>query len=586
MYLSQSGPVNGRHTLFTRTAAGELDPYGNFPVVCPNGSGYSIRLGNNLAGTEAEGISYEFTIPANRDVYSIIYHYAVVFQDPAHLQHQQPRLELEITNVTDNTLISCSSFTFFPIGSPLPGFYLAQNSMGSTPVWCKDWSAVSINLDGNAGKTIRLFFKTADCTFRRHFGYAYIDVNTECSGEFTGATYCPGDSAVNVVAPYGYQNYTWFNANFTQVLGTSQELRMNPPPSAGTTLAVKVEPFFGYGCTDTLYARLIDTLTVKAIAGPDKGICFGNPAQIGAPPRPGIYYEWSPQQGLSEPYSPNPFANPSETTTYTLTSRSFGGGCMATDEVTVKPVVVDNTIQLFGKEAYCLGYGDSAVLKVSPGDAVRWFRNENVIGGAAGIIYRVLESGEYFAEIEKLGCTATTPRKTIIIEEAKPGIAYPPMYVVANDPVPMQARSFGDTLFWRPSTFLSATNAVNTVFTGSTDQLYNIQITTAAGCITTDTQAVKIINEIDIKVPTAFTPNNDGRNDVLRPILFGMKDLRYFRVYNRWGQLLYETHELHKGWDGTFSGKIQSNQVVVWVAEGIGYNNRRYVRKGTSVCIQ
>jgi hypothetical protein len=61
-----------------------VDPYGGFPVNCPNGSGRSIRLGNNRAGTEAEGASYEFTIRANKDVYSLIYHYAVVFQDPNH----------------------------------------------------------------------------------------------------------------------------------------------------------------------------------------------------------------------------------------------------------------------------------------------------------------------------------------------------------------------------------------------------------------------------------------------------------------------------------------------------------------------
>ncbi|RYZ58607.1 MAG: hypothetical protein EOO14_09515, partial [Chitinophagaceae bacterium] len=96
MFLYPSGPVEGRHTIFNRTAANELDPYGKFPVVCPNGSGYSIRLGNNTAGTEAEGVSYQFTIPANRNAYSLIYNYAVVFQDPAHLEHQQPRLELEI----------------------------------------------------------------------------------------------------------------------------------------------------------------------------------------------------------------------------------------------------------------------------------------------------------------------------------------------------------------------------------------------------------------------------------------------------------------------------------------------------------
>src|SRR5215208_5613506 len=64
--LTQTGPVFNRHTIYAANS-GEVDPYGGFSVNCPNGSGYSIRLGNSLAGTEAEGISYEFTIPANRN---------------------------------------------------------------------------------------------------------------------------------------------------------------------------------------------------------------------------------------------------------------------------------------------------------------------------------------------------------------------------------------------------------------------------------------------------------------------------------------------------------------------------------------
>ena len=162
------GPVNNRQTMYSALRnAGQLDQYGGFPVVCPNGSGYSIRLGNNLAGTQAEGISYQFTIPANKNVYSLIYHYAVVFQDPNHRPEEQPRMETEITNVTDNTILSCSSFTFIPYGGTLlPGFFLSPDPGGDTPVWCKPWSAVTINLDGMAGKTIRLFFKTADCTFK------------------------------------------------------------------------------------------------------------------------------------------------------------------------------------------------------------------------------------------------------------------------------------------------------------------------------------------------------------------------------------------------------------------------------------
>src|SRR5256885_6513074 len=69
------GPVYNRQTMYSGNTA-ELDQYGGFPVSCPNGSGHSIRLGNNEAGTEAEGISYTFTIPQGRDVYSLIYYYA------------------------------------------------------------------------------------------------------------------------------------------------------------------------------------------------------------------------------------------------------------------------------------------------------------------------------------------------------------------------------------------------------------------------------------------------------------------------------------------------------------------------------
>ncbi|MGZ4049848.1 MAG: hypothetical protein ACXVNN_10825, partial [Bacteroidia bacterium] len=281
------GPVFNRHTMYTANSGDGVDPYGGFPVNCHNGSGHSIRLGNNSAGTEAEGISYEFTIPEGQDIYSLIYHYAVVFQDPNHKEYQQPRLVIEITNVTDNKRIDCSSFTFIPYGSILPGFFESPNPGGETPVWCKDWSAVSVNLDGNAGKTIRLFFKTADCTFKKHFGYAYIDVNSECSSNFVGSTYCRDDTAVNLTAPFGYQNYTWYNNTFTNVLGTQQTIRFQPPPLPGSTFAVTVVPYDGYGCIDTLYARLEDSLSVKAYAGRDTLSCNLNPVPIGGNAKPG-----------------------------------------------------------------------------------------------------------------------------------------------------------------------------------------------------------------------------------------------------------------------------------------------------------
>ena len=416
IFLTNSGgPMPTQHTMYSAPSA-EVDYFGGFPVLCPNGSGHSIRLGNNTGGGQAEGISYEFTIPAGRDVYSLIYHYAVVFQDPNHEIFQQPRLEIEVLNVTDNTVLYCSSFTFIPFGNVLPGFFVSPYQQDTTTVWCKDWSAVSINLDNNAGKTIRLFFKTGDCTFTRHFGYAYIDVNSECSSEFVGATYCPDDAFVNVTAPYGYQQYTWYNSNFTQTLGTSQNIMFNPPPPVGTTIAVEVVPYNGYGCLDTLYAQLIDTLTVISYAGRDTLSCNRSLVPLGAIPKPGLTYSWTPAAGLSDPNIANPRAGPAVTTTYILTTSSAGGGCPDTDTVVVRASIIDTSISVLGKLAYCITSGDSTVLFVQPTDRIQWLKDGLPISGQSNIRYRANQSGTYQAILfNSDGCVATTEEKIVNI---------------------------------------------------------------------------------------------------------------------------------------------------------------------------
>jgi gliding motility-associated-like protein len=65
-------------------------------------------------------------------------------------------------------------------------------------------------------------------------------------------------------------------------------------------------------------------------------------------------------------------------------------------------------------------------------------------------------------------------------------------------------------------------------------------------------------------IPNAFTPNNDGKNDFFKPIIFGnIKQYKFF-IYNRWGQTIFHTNEFSKGWDGNFSGKNQDSNVFIW----------------------
>ena len=87
-------------------------------------------------------------------------------------------------------------------------------------------------------------------------------------------------------------------------------------------------------------------------------------------------------------------------------------------------------------------------------------------------------------------------------------------------------------------------------------------------------------------VPTAFTPNKDGKNDFLHPILRGIKEIHYFKIFNRWGQLLFERNIGQPGWDGSFKGMPQQTQVVVWILECVGVDGVVYVQKGTSALLR
>jgi gliding motility-associated-like protein len=583
--IPTGGPSFGHQTMYNANS-GELDPYGRFPVNCPNGSGHSIKLGSTQAGGEAEGVSYEFTIPANENSYTLLYNYAVVFQSPNHRDFEQPRMEIEITNVTDNSTISCASFSFIAVGTSLPGFTVSNQS-DTTTVLYKDWSTVSVDLSGNAGKTIRLFFKTADCTFRRHFGYAYIDVNSECSGNLVGATFCPDDTEINVTAPFGYAGYTWYDSSVTNVLGNDQVLRFSPPPPSGTTVAIKLEPYAGFGCAKTLFTTLRDSLTVTAIAGRDTLSCNNEPVSIGGIPKQGLKYAWSPVAGLSDPTIANPLAAPDITTSYVITTTNNGGGCRTTDTVIVRASIIDDSLRLVGKDAYCLGNNDSAVLHVNPTQSIQWFKDDVAITRANQSRYKVSASGTYYAVLNNAdGCGITTAKQPVIIDIAKPGIAYPVEYALFNVPLTLQARQISDNVLWKPALNLSNATSFSPAFKGSRDQLYLIDLTTKTGCLTVDTQLVKTIAKVEIFVPTAFTPNRDGKNDVLRPILIGLRQLDYFRVFNRWGQILFETKKTLTGWDGMFKGVEQQTQTVVWMLRGVGVDGVVYTQKGSTVLLR
>jgi gliding motility-associated-like protein len=405
--LAPTAPIPGRHTIISAATAG-TDPYGRFPEICPNGSGYSVRLGNSGGNHQAEGISYTYTIPSNLTVFSMLFNYAIVLQDPSHQVFEQPRFQARIRDLTTNNPIPCVDFDF-AASSSLPGFLPSPLGGG---VFYKNWTPITINLTPYIGRTIQLEFTTNDCVYSAHFGYAYVDVNTSCNGAITGNYICPGNAGITLNAPFGFQNYTWYSDNtFSTILSTSQTLSLTPAPAAGTIFPIVVEPYPGFGCRDTLYANVQIAGNPVANAGPDASTCTNVPLQLGIAPQTGISYAWTPATYLSNTTVSNPFASPpgGGPTEYILTATDILTGCFSKDTTYITGLQADTAIGLVGKNSYCVGETAPGILSVSNLLlGVQWYDGNTPIPGATGFSYQPTATGNYWAQVRQLGCTDST----------------------------------------------------------------------------------------------------------------------------------------------------------------------------------
>ncbi|HMJ48078.1 MAG TPA: T9SS type B sorting domain-containing protein, partial [Ferruginibacter sp.] len=121
---------------------------------------------------------------------------------------------------------------------------------------------------------------------------------------------------------------------------------------------------------------------------------------------------------------------------------------------------------------------------------------------------------------------------------------------------------------------------------------YIIKITSPGGCQIADTLLVKVESggssgcNPGVFIPKAWSPNGDGHNDKLFPLTECIKELRYFRVFNRWGKLMFETKVIGEGWNGIFSGQPQIMDVYTWTVEAIGFDGRIVKRSGNSVLLR
>jgi len=124
----------------------------------------------------------------------------------------------------------------------------------------------------------------------------------------------------------------------------------------------------------------------------------------------------------------------------------------------------------------------------------------------------------------------------------------------------------GEEYLWSPAHNLNDTTINNPIgYYPDTGRFnYTVFVTSSFGCTGYDTMNVWIVNSASFFVPTAFSPDGNGRNDIFKPLAVGYKGLNYFRIFNRFGELIYNSNSLETGWDGTYKGKKADVGTYYW----------------------
>jgi gliding motility-associated-like protein len=175
---------------------------------------------------------------------------------------------------------------------------------------------------------------------------------------------------------------------------------------------------------------------------------------------------------------------------------------------------------------------------------------------------------------------ADSIKMTLMIEKPVAGINYEPVNTIYDRSIKVSARDIAISYRWYPVNYLDVSNSRTSIIKPTSEITYRIEMITRSGCLTVDTLLVRVFDNSDILVPKAFSPNNDGHNDKLDIFLVGGIKINYFRIFNRWGQLLYETNDHTQRWDGTYKFKLQQPDTYVWSAEGTNIGGEKIMKRG------
>ncbi len=375
----------------------------------------------------------------------------------------------------------------------------------------------------------------------------------------------------------GSGNYLW-SPNYNMTSDTIADPLISPDVTTEYILRVTNQ----WSCfdEDSLLITVIDSVNV--VASGDTVICPLGQAQLTA--TGGSNYFWLPPAGLSNQFIANPVATPASSTAYTV-SISFGS-CTdsATVVVGVKPYP---NIAAGPDQTICIG--DSVMIFACCGTSYEWDHGSTLTDPASSnpVAFPTFNTVYHVSATDSGSCPLT------IADSVEVFVNNPPPLITTLDTViylgtGAQLYSIGgETYTWTPSTFLNNTGIYNPYAIPAQSIIYFVTAYTPEGCKLSDSVMITVVEDPLVVFPNAFTPNGDGTNDYFKPLIFGLFETEIFEVFNRWGQLIYQTDEVNLGWDGKFKGKNSEIGTYVYYLKGKSISTgKSYFLKGNTTLLR
>ncbi len=311
------------------------------------------------------------------------------------------------------------------------------------------------------------------------------------------------------------------------------------------------------------------------IAGNDTTICTGESAQLNS--TGGMNYSWSPTNGLSNPDISNPLATPIFTTTYILISSI--GSCSGTDAITIT-VKLQPIINAGPDQTVC--EGDSVQISALGGTSYSWIPTETLTNPQSAMPFAFPSSTTiYIVEgTDSASCNKIVTDSLIVTVIPKPDIVISGDTTIILGTCTELSITGGGTYQWLPTTGLDNPNDSTPTACPITSTEYHVLISTSQGCVYEDSVLILVNSEPLIMFPSAFSPNDDGKNDFFRPLIVGLASIDEFLIYDRWGTVIFSVFnfsitgiggvpvDLSYSWDGTYKNIKQPVGVYIYYLKG------------------